>query len=123
MSDGIPMDPQNWIEKLAIVDKLGEINVALAELRSDIKALKEAKDNMHQTLVLRLNEHSAALFGNGHEGLKTTVDRLYEDFKDNKQIKLDERSSNRTHRLFIYGSIIILFAQAVAKWLFPMARF
>ena len=78
---------------------------------------------MHQTLVARLNEHSATLFGNGHEGLKTTVDRLYEDFKDNKQIKLDDRASNRTHRLFIYGSISLLFFQAVIKWLFPMAHF
>lgn len=123
MSDNMPMDPQNWMEKLAIVEKLGEINVSLAEMRAEIKSLKESKEDMYKLVCNRLNEHASVLFGNGHEGLKTLVDRVYEDFRDNKQIRLDEHASNRTHRLFIYGSLIVLFVQAIMKWLFPGAHF
>lgn len=106
------MDEQNFVEKIGIVRDLSDLKVDMASLRTKIESLYDLKIQSNSEIKEILKKHNEAIYGNGHEGIKTHVDRL-----NQAQMMLIETGKTRRAHLFsLYGGVALLTIKQVFDW-------
>lgn len=99
-------------EKLGILRDIGDIKEKIAQITAEMKALVEIKKANHEEIKEIVKKHDSIIYGNGHEGMRTQLDRLMQE----KQVRESKEESTRAHYLAIYGGLILLAIKEVFSY-------